>query len=69
MVVVFDPATTEANLRAALVKVGAQVVDGPNASGAYVLRVAEPGKAKSLDQLRSMREVVLAEPIGGGEAS
>jgi len=69
IVVVFDPATSESALRGSLLKVGAQVVDGPNASGAYVLRVADPDRAKSLETLRAMRDVVLAEPIGGGSTS
>ena len=42
------------------------IADGPTASGAYILRVAEHDKASAIAQLRAAGEVVLAEPISPG---
>jgi hypothetical protein len=69
MIIVFEPETSEVRMRDALRSVGAHVVDGPNASGAYVLQVTDNRRAGAVDQLRAMHEVVLAEPIGGSSES
>ncbi len=63
VVVVFKPSTAEQDLRGALVRSGARLVDGPTASDAYVLRVAPGLRSASLSRLRADSHVVLAEPI------
>jgi hypothetical protein len=65
MVVVFQPTTSEQELRGLLVRSGARLVDGPTASDAYVLRVAAAQRNVVLARFRSDRHVVLAEPIDG----
>lgn len=63
VIVLFAPETTEAALRRTLQTVGGRIVDGPTASGAYILRVAEPDQASAIAQLRAAGEVALAEPL------
>jgi anti-sigma-K factor RskA len=63
MIVVFDPATTEAELRRILRSAGARVVDGPTQANAYVLDVPDGERQGALRALRSQRAVVLAEPL------
>lgn len=65
VVVMFRPTTSEAELRDALRRSGARVVDGPTVTDAYVLHVAADQQASALTQLRSNQHVVLAEPING----
>jgi hypothetical protein len=67
IVIVFQPEASERDMRAALLKTGASVVDGPNATGAYMLRVAANARPRALEQLRQVPQVVLAEPIDGDE--
>lgn len=64
-VVIFQPTATEADLRHALQLVGATIVDGPNAAGAYTIRIAPGERAAQLKSLRSQRSVVLAEAVDG----
>ena len=64
VVIMFQPETTEEAIRSALLKSNARVVDGPNASGAYVLHVEND--AAALQRFRAMPEVLLAEPIDPG---
>lgn len=64
-VVIFQPTTTEAVLRQTLKLAGATIVDGPNAAGAYTLRIAPPERARQLKLLRSQPSVVLAEAVDG----
>ena len=63
VVIVFQPEVTEQDMRAALLRSDARVVDGPNASGAYVLRVPQGGRQAALQRLRGMPQVMLAEAI------
>ncbi len=56
----FRPEASEAAFRRALQASGARLVDGPTASGAYVLAV--PGDA-ALARLRRDTDVTMAEPI------
>ena len=44
----------------------ARVVDGPTASGAYVVRIAPDRRGQAIDGLRATPQVVLAEPIDPG---
>ena len=62
-IVLFSPDTAERDLRAALERTGARLVDGPTASGAYIVQVPEQRRGKALDDLRALPQVVLAEPI------
>jgi hypothetical protein len=65
MVVIFRPDTIERDLRGAVVTSGAELVGGPTASDAYVLRVASTQRDTALTRLRTNAHVVLAEPIDG----
>ena len=62
----FRPDARDVDLRSALTKAGARVVDGPTATGAYVVRIAPAGRAQALDRLRATPQVALAEPIDPG---
>lgn len=66
IVVVFDPATTQAEVLRILKDCGVRVVDGPTASNAFVLAL-DPGRAAvtedAVARLRAERSVVLAEPL------
>jgi hypothetical protein len=66
VVIVFHPEKTEQDMRDALGRVGAQIVEGPNASGAYVLNVPPAQRRAAIDRLRAMPQVMLAEPIDPG---
>ena len=63
VVIVFQPEVSERDMRTALLRSDARVVDGPNASGAYVIRVPQSGRQTALQRLRGMPQVMLAEPI------
>ena len=64
VLVMFRPDTREKDMRAALQDNAARLVDGPTATGAYVLQVPAAGRADALARLRARAEVELAEPIG-----
>jgi hypothetical protein len=61
--VIFRPNTTERELRKALVSNNAEMVGGPTASDAYVLRVTSTERDTALARLRENSHVVLAQPI------
>jgi anti-sigma factor RsiW len=62
LIVVFEPATRESEVRRILREAGARVVDGPTAANGYVLEVdSRPGLA--LAALRGEPAVVLAERL------
>ena len=61
--VLFNPETSEKDVSAALLRVQARVVDGPTASGAYVLHVADDRRQQALQALRGSGRVLLAEPL------
>jgi hypothetical protein len=65
VVVIFKPTTSEQDMRTMLRSAKARLVDGPTASDAYVLHVAETDRAATLSQLRASTQVILAEPIDG----
>ena len=64
--VMFRPDARDVDLRAALTKAGARVVDGPTATGAYIVRIAPDSRGRAIDGLRATPQVVLAEPIDPG---
>jgi DNA-directed RNA polymerase specialized sigma24 family protein len=66
LVVSFDPATPERELRRILQASGARIVDGPTAAGAYVLDVAVGDAGPTLSSLRAEPAVTLAEPLADG---
>ena len=66
LLVIFGPDVSERELRAALLQTDARLVDGPNSTGAYVLRVAPANRAEALARLRQMPQIVLAEPVDAG---
>jgi hypothetical protein len=68
LVVGFDPATPERELRRILQASGARIVDGPTAAGAYVLDVAAGDAGPTLSSLRAEPAVTLAEPLVDGGA-
>jgi hypothetical protein len=68
MLVMFSPQTAELSMRRLLQQADARVVDGPNAAGAYVLRVPAERRALLLTTLRNRSEVILAEPVDSGSA-
>ena len=63
MLVMFGPSTSEPALRKAIEASHARLVDGPTATGAYVLSVAPDQRASALAILRAQPGVTLAEPI------
>ncbi len=67
IILLFRPDATEQQMRAILTKTEGRLVDGPTASGAYVVRVPEPDRPDVLKQLRAKDEILLAEPIDSGE--
>jgi anti-sigma factor RsiW len=62
-VVRFRPEATELAIRRALQVSGARVVDGPTASGAYLLQLPMPHREDALKQLREDGAVLLAESL------
>ena len=64
LVVVFDPITTEAELRRILRDAGARIVDGPTQANAYVLDVPPQRQDQAIKALRAERAAVLVEPLG-----
>jgi anti-sigma factor RsiW len=67
LVVVFDPRTSEADLRRILRQAGAHVVDGPTQANAYVLEVAAERRKQTLETLRAEPAVTLVEQLDSGE--
>ena len=59
----FRPEASEAAFRRALQASGARLVDGPTASGAYVLAVPGGAGGAALARLRRDADVTMAEPI------
>jgi anti-sigma factor RsiW len=67
-VIMFTPDTSERQFRTLLSGAGARVVDGPTASGGYVLHVPDAQREATLAKLRAATSVVLAEPIDAGRS-
>ncbi|WP_332851646.1 zf-HC2 domain-containing protein [Duganella sp. S19_KUP01_CR8] len=68
LVVIFQPDTTERELRRILQAQGARVVDGPTVTDAYLLNVPAAGRAQALQSLRADPAVKLAEALDGSSA-
>jgi tRNA A22 N-methylase len=67
-VVVFQPNTSERELRRILQARNARVVDGPTVTDAYLISVPDASRAQALQALRAESAVKLAEPLDGGSA-
>jgi hypothetical protein len=67
-VVLFAPDAKASEIRAALDGAHARLVDGPTATGAFLLHVAEAERGRALAGLRDSPRVILAEPLDAGEA-
>jgi anti-sigma-K factor RskA len=67
LVVVFDPTTTESNLRRILREAGARIADGPTRANAYVLKVAAERQDQAVQALQAETAVVLVEQLNPGE--
>jgi anti-sigma factor RsiW len=63
LVVVFDSGAAQRDVARVLNLVGARVVDGPTASGGYVLGVPDGTVSTALARLRADHAVALAEPL------
>ncbi|KQQ36022.1 hypothetical protein ASF61_07370 [Duganella sp. Leaf126] len=63
LVVMFAPTTTERELRHILQRHGARVVDGPTVTDAYLLRVPDAERQRTLDALRNDPAIRLAEAL------
>ncbi|MBA4748281.1 MAG: zf-HC2 domain-containing protein [Sphingopyxis sp.] len=63
LIAIFAPDTTEAKMRELLRASSAQLVEGPTAANAYVLRVPADLRDTALKRLRAQKSVLLAEPI------
>ena len=61
--VVFNPITSEAQVRASLQRVGARIVDGPTAAGAFVVRFDDDPTAAMLASLRGDPAIVRVESL------
>ena len=61
--VVFDPNASETQMRATLQRVGARIVDGPTAAGAFVVRFEDDPTAAMLASLRSDPAIVRVESL------
>ncbi len=68
LVVIFQPDTTERELRRILQAQGARVVDGPTVTDAYLLYVPAAGRERALQSLRADPAVKLAEALDGSGA-
>ncbi|GJJ04240.1 hypothetical protein RugamoR64_47780 [Duganella rhizosphaerae] len=68
LVVIFQPDTTERELRRILQAQGARVVDGPTVTDAYLLNVPAAGREHALQNLRADPAVKLAEALDGSGA-
>ncbi|MYM67035.1 hypothetical protein GTP45_09365 [Pseudoduganella sp. FT55W] len=66
LVVVFQPNTSERELRSLLQAQNARVIDGPTVTDAYLLSVPTERRAQALQALRGASAVKLAEPLDGG---
>jgi hypothetical protein len=68
LVVVFQPNTSERELRRILQAQNARVVDGPTVTDAYLISVPAGQRGAALQALRAEAAVQLAEPLSGDSA-
>jgi hypothetical protein len=63
-VVVFDPATTQAEVGRILRAADARIVDGPTQANAYVLEVPSGQIDRAVQTLKAERAAALVERLG-----
>ena len=63
LIVVFDPSVPLRTVQRILIASDARIVDGPLASGGYVLAVPHADLPKTLAWLRAQRDVSLVQPL------
>jgi hypothetical protein len=63
VIAMFRPQVSEQQLRSMLLSHHASIVDGPTASGAYILKVPDDERAKTLAELQQSKQLLLAQPI------
>ena len=66
VLVIFDPDINERRFRDALTANHARIIDGPTASGVYVLHVPAGERAAILARMAARSDVELAQPIDPG---
>jgi len=64
LVVVFDPATPQAEVQRILRSAGARVVDGPTQANAYVLEVPPGQTGRAAQAIKAERATLLIESLG-----
>jgi hypothetical protein len=69
LVVVFNAALPEREVRSLLLRLRARIVDGPSPAGAYTLQVARGEEQLALAVLRREGSVIFAEPAPHGARS
>ncbi len=69
LVIVFDPAIREEQLRVILRKAGARIAGGPNEAGAYLLAIDGADAQAVLRALRGERGVRTVQSLGPGSGS
>jgi len=62
--VMFDPQTTESDMRRLVLGIGARIVDGPSSTDVFVLEIPAQETDRALALLRNERGVRLAERLG-----
>lgn len=67
VIAIFRPNISEQDLRAALNANQARLVDGPTAAGAFVLAVPDAQRQAILARMQLDKNIVLAQPIDGGQ--
>jgi anti-sigma factor RsiW len=65
VIVMFQPSTTEQQMRSALQDSGASLVGGPTVADAYLLHVDQGQRPAALAKLRRDRQITMAQPIDG----
>ena len=64
LVVVFNPATSQAEVQRILRSAGARIVDGPTQANAYVLEVPVGQTDRAAQAIKAERAALLIEPLG-----
>jgi hypothetical protein len=63
VIAMFRPEVSEQQLRSMLLAHDASIVDGPTASGAYILKVPDDERTKTLAEFQQSKDLMLAQPI------
>ncbi len=66
LMIIFDPATPERDMRGVLSGLDARIVGGPTAAGAYLVQTPADGRDAAVASLQARDDVILAQPIDEG---